>query len=79
MDDKDIDEAILPVKKDTCCVCNHSLDNHIDEGDGWRCHSLGQSGMQCECYLRKDRTQSEGKKYYDLYRRLKEYFKEVLA
>lgn len=38
-----------------CCVCGHELALHIDEDDGWRCHSLASDGYQCECWLRKDR------------------------
>ena len=54
-----------------CCVCHHKLDRHIDEGDGWRCHCLDGSMYQCECYLRKDRAESDIS-YYDFQKRVLE-------
>jgi len=63
-----------------CCVCGHKLSNHIDEGNGWRCHSLGHDAFQCECYLRKDRdtfSDDKGLDYYDLKKRIKESLKEL--
>lgn len=54
---------------DTCCVCGHSLNSHIDEGDGWRCHSLDRSFYQCECWLRKHEY-AETINYYDLNKRI---------
>jgi len=71
-----------------CIVCGHSLSNHIDERDVWRCHSLGQDFYQCECALRKDRSASwEGRllsvhigepdiSYYDLKKRIKKQSQE---
>lgn len=53
----------------TCCICGHSLDHHLDEGEGWRCHSLGQDGFQCECWLRKDEI-ADTKLFYDLKNRI---------
>lgn len=46
-------------KQKICVVCGHSLATHIDEGDHWRCHSLGPDGYQCECILRKDRAEDD--------------------
>lgn len=58
-----------------CCCCGHKLDNHIDEKEGWRCHSLGEDFYQCECYLRKNRYDSiEG---YDLKKRVEQMLKEL--
>jgi len=59
-----------------CCVCGHGLPAHIDEGCGWRCHSLGPDGFQCECYLRKIRGEG-GKNFYSLARRVAEMKKEL--
>ena len=53
-----------------CCVCGHHLGTHIDEGDGWRCHSLGEDGYQCECYLRKRGDRDI--RFYSLERRISE-------
>lgn len=58
------------VEEKVCCVCGHKLASHIDEGDGWRCHSLGSDGYQCECFLRKDRTSEEGINFYGLKARI---------
>jgi len=60
----------------TCCVCGHSLLDHIDEDYGWRCHRLGKDGYQCECYLRKVRGEGD-KKFYSLSRRVAEMKKEL--
>lgn len=55
-----------------CCVCGHSLDSHVDEGDGWRCHSIATAdSYQCECWLRKDRAENKIE-YYDVERRIEE-------
>jgi hypothetical protein len=59
-----------------CCCCGHSLDHHVDEGTGWRCHSLGRDFYQCECFLRKDRYE-DGIKGYDLQKRIDSYEKET--
>lgn len=59
-----------------CCVCGHPLEDHIDEGDGWRCHCLGPDTNQCECYLRKDRAEGDIR-YYDLDRRIAEVCEEL--
>ena len=62
------------IPEGVCCCCGHKLSTHIDEGDGFRCHSLGQDCFQCECFLRKGRYASiEG---YDLKKRLRRYIKE---
>ena len=62
-------EGFLKIPGNTCTVCGHKLDNHVDERDGWRCHSIGQDFYQCECYLRKGRY-DEGIEGYDLKTRL---------
>ncbi len=59
-----------------CCVCGHQLNDHLDESNGWRCHSLGQDYYQCECWLRKDRTNNEGIDYYDHIKRKFQFLKE---
>lgn len=64
-----------------CCVCGHALDNHIDEGEVWRCHSLGQDFYQCECVLRKDRgfftvETADPISYYDMKRRANKHLQE---
>lgn len=61
---------------DRCIVCGHPLSAHIDEGDGWRCHCLGEDLKQCECFLRKDKANGDIK-YYSLERRVKETLKEL--
>jgi len=58
-----------------CCVCGHELDMHIDEDDGWRCHSLAGDGYQCECWLRKGRY--KGIKGYSLGVRTREHTEEL--
>jgi len=64
------------MKEKQCCICGHMLRKHVDEGDGWRCHSIGRDGFQCECFLRKD--MAEGNiEYYDLDRRIDEFKKTV--
>jgi hypothetical protein len=63
-----------------CCVCGHKLDNHIDEGEVWRCHSLGQDAYQCECALRKGRTledEPDAIEQYDLQKRIDEKIQEL--
>ena len=62
--------------KNICCVCGHELDLHFDEVDGWRCHTLGSDGYQCEYWLRKQKA--EGKiSFYDLKIRKKEQIEEL--
>jgi len=61
-------------REEICCVCGHKLSVHIDEGEGWRCHSLGSDGFQCECFLRKDRAEGN-MEYYELSRRIEEFKK----
>jgi hypothetical protein len=56
-----------------CCICEHDLCNHIDEGTGWRCHALGQDAYQCECFLRKERGYIS---YYDLDLRIEKHADE---
>lgn len=63
-ENEDIDENV-------CVSCGHKLSMHIDEGDGWRCHSLGPDLHQCECYLRKNRAEGDIS-FYDLKERVKE-------
>ena len=64
------------MQEEICCVCGHKLRSHIDEGDGWRCHSLGSDGLQCECFLRKDRAEGDIE-YYELSRRIGEIKKTL--
>jgi len=61
----------------TCCVCGHALSSHIDEGELWRCHSLGPDTYQCECILRKNKAGDEGIAYYDLGLREEEAIAEL--
>lgn len=68
------EKLIESIPDKVCCCCGHSLDNHVDEREGWRCHSLGQDWYQCECYLRKNRYDSISG--YDLKLRIKETSKE---
>jgi len=65
------DEESEPV----CCVCGHYLANHFDEGNVWRCHSLGQDAYQCECALRKDEPDTI--EHYDLQKRINKKVKEI--
>jgi len=58
-----------------CCVCGHELGMHIDEGDGWRCHSIAADGYQCECWLRKGRY--DGIEGYSLGVRTREHIEEL--
>ncbi len=69
-------QKIIDLGKDKCCVCLHDLGEHIDEGNIWRCHSLGIDGYQCECALRKDRRENNIS-FYDLARRTKEQMDEL--
>lgn len=69
-------KKIIEKGKNVCCVCNHDLDYHIDENDFWRCHCLGSDGWQCECTLRKDRSENNIS-YYDLERRVKKQIEEL--
>ena len=71
-------QKFIEFGKNICCVCNHRLGEHIDEGDIWRCHSLGSDWFQCECALRKDRTDNNIS-YYDLARRAKEQLDELIV
>jgi hypothetical protein len=68
--------------KGICSVCGHKLASHISEGDGWRCHSIGQDCYQCECFLRRRAESSYrgviqfiGKDFYDLEKRTQAYAK----
>ena len=73
-------EEIDKIPDELCCVCGHELGNHIDEGDVWRCHSLGQDFYQCECVLRKDKSfldLDNDINYYDLKRRIKKQIMEA--
>ncbi len=64
----------LPAKG-VCCLCQHSLQDHIDETLGWRCHALGTDFYQCECFLRKKRYKNiQG---YDLRKRIIQQEKET--
>jgi len=56
------------IPENVCCICGHPLNSHIDEGEGWRCHSLDASFYQCECWLRKHEFASTID-YYDLKKR----------
>lgn len=65
-----------------CCVCGHRLDRHIDEGEWWRCHSLGPDSYQCECRLLKHLDEeyglpNEGIEGYDLGKRIDEVIAEL--
>lgn len=63
------------LKRKVCCVCLHDLSDHIDEVKGYRCHSLGTDGFQCECFLRKDRYDSiEG---FQLDKRISQMIEEL--
>lgn len=83
-DEKDRLEKVLKryenIEPGICCVCGHDLDFHIDEGDGWRCHSLGDDWFQCECWLRKDEI-ADTKLFYDLKNRIdnNEEHQEMIA
>jgi len=57
-------ELMVESLEGICCVCGHKLHNHIDESNGWRCHSIGHDWYQCECWLRKDRADGD-RNYYD--------------
>ena len=67
-----------------CCVCGHELGMvadyattlHVDEDDGWRCHTLASDGYQCECWLRKGRY--EGIEGYSLSVRTQEHIEELI-
>lgn len=67
------------IPNDICCVCGHNLGNHLDEGDVWRCHNLGQDWYQCECALRKGRVIEKSLdiiEQYDLKKRMLQYIDE---
>ena len=74
-------QKFIEFGKNICCVCHHDLDVHIDEKDVWRCHSLGADGYQCECALRKNRTDDnisdDNISYYDLAKRSKKQLEEL--
>ena len=70
-------QKFIELGENICCVCHHNFDVHIDEGDVWRCHSLGIDGFQCECALRKKRADSSIS-YYDLARRSKEQLEGLI-
>lgn len=59
-----------------CCVCRHALDNHVNEGDGWRCHSIAPDFYQCECFLRKTEF-NKNKQTYNHMVRIKAYMREL--
>ena len=61
-----------------CCCCIHKLSSHIDEENGWRCHSLGQDTLQCECFLRKEHAENDID-FYNLRKRKEEMLKEILG
>jgi hypothetical protein len=63
-------------KDEICCCCLHNITSHLDEGDGWRCHSLGQDAFQCECFLRKDKAENDVQ-YYNLEKRKIQMLKEI--
>jgi len=63
------------IPKGICVCCGHKLDHHIDERDGWRCHSLGSDFYQCECFLRKGRYDN-GIDGYDLRSRVNKHADE---
>lgn len=67
-------------EEDTCVVCGHKLSVHLDEGDGWRCHSFGPDLSQCECFLRKfrDLLGEIDKEFYSYRRRVEDMRKELL-
>ncbi len=67
------------MKEEECIVCGHKLCDHIDEGNGWRCHSLGVDTRQCECFLRKHRDLfgEVSLDYYSVQRRVEEAEKEI--
>jgi len=79
---KNIDEYMEKIKEQfgdepVCCVCGHKLSSHVDEEDGWRCHSVATFDLyQCECWLRKDRVEDEGIDYYSAQKRMEEHKKE---
>jgi len=83
MVNKDIKDILTQIDNDVpngiCCCCGHTLNSHIDENEGWRCHSLAQDFYQCECYLRKNKglnIDHDKIGNYDLKKRIKRYLKE---
>lgn len=58
-----------------CCVCHHDLDTHIDEGNFWRCHSLGVDFYQCECILSKHKAKDDIS-FFDLAKRAREQMED---
>jgi hypothetical protein len=71
-----INEEKFKPRETTCCVCGHSLTDHVDAGTVWRCHCLGPDGYQCECALRKDRYPG-GVDGYPLEKRAKQFVQEI--
>lgn len=69
-------KKIIEFGIEKCCVCHHDLDTHIDEGDFWRCHSLGADAYQCECILQKHKAKDDIS-FYDLARRAKEQMEDL--
>lgn len=71
----------------TCCVCGHELRHHKEESylhpklsgpipiPGWRCHALGPSGFQCECWLRLQKARPN-LEYYDVARKSQKFLRE---
>ena len=69
-------KKIIDFGRGKCCVCHHDLDDHIDEGNFWRCHSLGADAYQCECNLSKDKAKDDIN-FYDLAQRAEEQMDEL--
>ena len=64
------------MNEEVCVVCGHLLRSHLEEKEGWRCHTLGTDGYQCECFLRKGRYE-EGLEGYSLERRTQRHSIEL--
>lgn len=71
-------KKIADYGKNKCCVCHHDLDDHIDEGNFWRCHALGLDHFQCECILSKHKAKNDIK-FFDLGRRVEEQIEDLHA
>lgn len=69
-------KKIIDYGRAKCCVCHHDLDDHIDEGDFWRCHALGLDHYQCECILSKHKAKNDIN-FYDLALRAEEQIEEL--
>ena len=77
--DKDMQKffkKIMDFGVEKCCVCHHDLNVHFDEGDFWRCHSLGVDFYQCECILNKHKAKDDIS-FYDLAKRAKEQIEDL--